>query len=345
MAEHTSGDRAGGTDSGCLMTETCTSSGVGMRWCDEKDAGPRRASGAADFPSAGRRVAFRAYCRAHGVSQSVVSEAIRVLERRLGVRLFDRTSRRVRLTPAGGDLQKKLTPVIESLGRVLADVRDEANDVAGVLRLAPTLTTLLPPVYLLTGAFHARYPHCPVHLVTVDTQDPFAALRRGEVDVQVNWLAVDEPDLTVGPPIALYDRVVVVGPGHRLAKRESVSIEELAGETVHQPPPKLPATIADAVLPPKTPSGRPIRRAVIGHTSLAWASGSLLAAVGCGEIVHITMRGQTAYGFQSLVMIPIRDLPPTPLGLIWRTAAEHARIRALAEVASSQGPWPVPSSP
>lgn len=36
----------------------------------------------------------------------------------------------------------------------------------------------------------------------------------------------------------------------------------------------------------------------------------------------------------NIVLVPIRDLPPLPLGLIWRTAHENARIRALAEVAS-----------
>ena len=275
-----------------------------------------------------------------GMAQSSVSQAIRLLERRLGASLFERNSRRVQLTPAGTDLRKKLIPLVESLGRVLTDVRDESTGVAGVLRLGPTLSTMLPPVFLLTKAFQARHPRCVVNLAPVSIEDPFTALRRGEADVQVNWLAVDEPDLTAGPPIAHYDRVVIVAPGHRLAKRESVSIEELADEAVAQPPATLPATIADAVLVPKTPSGRPIRRVAVGDFSTPWTTGSLLAAVGRGEIVHLTMRGQAAYGLQGFVMVPVHDLPPTPLGLIWRTAAEDARIRALAEVARSEGPWP-----
>lgn len=280
-----------------------------------------------------------------GVSQPRVSEAIRLLERRLGTKLFERTSRRVQLTPAGSGLQEKLTPLVETLGRVLGDVRNEANGVAGVLRLGPTLTTVLPPVYLLAKAFQARHPRCVVHLSTVSLEDPFAELRRGEVDVEVNWLAVDEPDLTAGPPIAHYDRVVVVAPGHRLAKRESVSIEELAGEAFLQPPPTLPTTIADAVLLPRTPSGKPLRRVVIGDVSSLSASGLLLDAIARAEIVHLTMHGQTTFGFVGLVMIPVHDLPPTPLGLIWRTAAEDARIRALAEVARSDGPWPTTGTP
>ena len=45
-----------------------------------------------------------------GISQPGVSEAVRVLESRLGVKVFDRTSRRVRLTPAGEGLERSLVP-------------------------------------------------------------------------------------------------------------------------------------------------------------------------------------------------------------------------------------------
>ena len=277
-----------------------------------------------------------------GMAQSAVSHTIRLLERRLGTSLFERNSRRVQLTPAGADLQKNLTPHIESLGRVLTGVRDESNGVTGVLCLGATLTTtLLAPVYLLAQAFQARYPRCVVHLRTVNIEDPFTALRRGEVDVEANWLAVDEPDLTAGPAIAHYDRVVVVAPDHRLAKRESVSIEELADETFAEPPTTLPAAMVDAILLPKTPEGRLLRRLAPGDADVpAWTFGTLLAGLGRGEIVQLTMRDQIAFLANGLVVVPVHDLPPMPLGLIWRTAAEDAKIRALAEVARSEGPWP-----
>lgn len=276
-----------------------------------------------------------------GVSQPVVSKAIRLLERRLGTKLFERTSRRVELSPAGAQLRSALVPVVESLSRALGDVRDESNGVTGLLRLGPTLTTLLPPVFLLAHAFQARHPRCAVHIGMSNLEDPFTALRHDEVDVLVNWLAVDEPDLTAGPPIAHYDRVVIVGPGHRWAKRTSISAEELADEVVSESAPTLPATIADAILPPVTPLGRPIRRHPPSEAGVpAWTFGTLLAGVLRGEIVHLTMSGQTAFMAQGLVMIPVHDLPPMPLGLIWRTAVEDARVRALAEVARGEGPWP-----
>ena len=54
-----------------------------------------------------------------GISQPGVSEAVRVLESRLGVKVFDRTSRRVHLTPAGEDLKRHLAPALAALDQAL----------------------------------------------------------------------------------------------------------------------------------------------------------------------------------------------------------------------------------
>jgi len=277
-----------------------------------------------------------------GISQPSVSEAIRLLERRVGVRLFERTSRSVRLTRTGAELQLRLAPVVESLDRALGDARDGATGVSGLLRIGATYTTFLPPVLALGNAFQAQYPSCAVSFGEASADDPYRPLRRGEMDVLVNWLAVDEPDLTVGPIIACYDRVLAVGRGHRLAARESVSVEDLADEVVNLPPSTYPASMTDAIMPPQTPSGRVIRRIGLGRdgSDQGRSFGGYIAAVARGDLVHPTMRGVKAFGIEALVMVPIVDLPSMPLGLIWRTAAEDVRIRALAEVARREGPWP-----
>jgi DNA-binding transcriptional LysR family regulator len=281
-----------------------------------------------------------------GVSQSAVSEAIQLLERRLGAKLFDRTSRRVALTLAGHELRQRLVPILASLDRALGDARDDANGITGVIRVGTPYTTFLPPALELSEAFSRAYPRCGVDYVSVDTYDPYRSLRRAHVDALVNWLAVDEPDLTVGPAIAHYERVLAVGRGHRLAERASVSVEELADEVVNQPPATFPSALCDAILPPRTLSGKAIRRVRIGHdgTDEAWSLGAVLDALVRGQLVHPTMRGVPAFQHPDLVLIPIHDLPLVPLGLIWRAVAEDAKIRALGDVARSSGPWPADAS-
>jgi DNA-binding transcriptional LysR family regulator len=270
-----------------------------------------------------------------GISQPSVSEAIRLLERRIGTRLFERTSRSVRLTPAGADLRQRLNPAIETLDRALAETHAAVNGVAGVLRIAATELTFLPPLVRLISAFEAAYPACTTQLVEVSYSSLYSSLRRGQADVLVSWLAVDERDLTAGPAIACYDRVLAVARHHRLAGSESVSAEELADELLDRPSAPLPEALLDAIIPPRTPSGRNIKRTPTGPSLT-----ESLAEIALGRSVHPTMRGVALFERHDIVLIPIHDLPPLPLGLIWRTATEDARIRALAEVARREGPWP-----
>src|SRR3989442_15709601 len=75
-----------------------------------------------------------------GISQPGVSEAVRVLESRLGVKIFDRTSRRVRLTPAGEALKRNLTPALAGLEQALADTSKLSRAGRGLLRVGFVLT-------------------------------------------------------------------------------------------------------------------------------------------------------------------------------------------------------------
>src|SRR5215207_8768024 len=70
-----------------------------------------------------------------GVTPSRVSQTIRLLETRVGGKLFDRTSRRVRLTPLGERLRDDAAPAYEQLRRAYAAAQEIATGVAGTLRL------------------------------------------------------------------------------------------------------------------------------------------------------------------------------------------------------------------
>jgi hypothetical protein len=155
-------------------------------------------------------------------------------------------------------------------------------------------------------------------------------LRRGDIDVLCNWLAVDEPDLVAGHAFAHYQRALAVAPTHRLAGRRTVSIEELAREEVARMPPSIPRAVYDLPVPPATPSGRPIRR-----TQPVQTINEILSLVARGRIVHPTSSIVPIFNRDDVVLIPIEDLPPLPLGLVWCRNRENPRIRALNETAGS----------
>jgi DNA-binding transcriptional LysR family regulator len=267
--------------------------------------------------------------------QPRVSRLIARLERRAGGALFDRTSRRVTLTPLGGQLRSQLKPGYEQITGALAAARAASRGVTGVLRLGCPYTVAGPALTRLVEEFCDRYRDCELTVHVSEVHDPYAPLRRGEIDVEVNWLIVDQPDLTVGPVIDYRERVLAVGRGHRLAGRESVCVEDLGDEETHENAPDFPDELYDAIVPRFTPSGRPIRR------TYPWRDDEdVLTAVARGRIVHPGMRATALTGREDFVLVQISDLPPMPLGPIWCTAHENARIRALAATAAAISPRP-----
>jgi DNA-binding transcriptional LysR family regulator len=263
-----------------------------------------------------------------GISQPGVSEAVRVLESRLGVKVFDRTSRRVRLTPAGETLRRDLAPALAALDQALAAASELSRAVIGLLRVGFVLTTEGPALSRLVTAFQARYPACEVRLQEVETFDAYRALRRGDVDVLCNWLAIDQPDLTAGAVLAHYQRALAVAPSHRLAANRAVSVEDLASEEVALLPATTPAAVYDLLIPPRTPSGRPIRR-----TQPVQTINEILSLVAQGRIVHPTSSAVPIFDRDDVILVPISNLPPLPLGLVWCTDRENPRIRALNQIA------------
>ena len=79
----------------------------------------------------------------------------------------------------------------------------------------------------------------------------------------------------------------------------------------------------------------------LARTQLVRSINEIAAHVAHGRIVHVTMTGVAVFARDDTVLIPIQDLAPTPLGLIWSTARENAKIRALGGVARAIGPCPV----
>ena len=262
-----------------------------------------------------------------------VSRLIARLERRAGGALFERTSRRVRLTPLGRQLRTQLQPGYAQITAALEAARTASRGTTGLLRVGCLLTTAGPALTRLAEEYCARHPDCKLTLQVVEAKDLYGPLRRGQVDVLASFLVVDEPDLTAGPAIEYRGRVLAVARGHRLAARESVSVEDLGDEEVHQNAPGFPAALYDAITPPVTPSGRPIRR------TYPWNDDEdVLTAVARGLIVKPAVGGAALLSRSDFALIPIRDLPPMPLGPIWCTARENARIRALAAAAAAISP-------
>lgn len=265
------------------------------------------------------------------LTPSRVSQVIRKLEQSLGGQLFERTSRSVRLTAFGEQFLASVRPAYEQLEHAMTGMRELS---AGSLRVGFTATADGPVLSRLTEAFQARHPGYRVSMREVPVCDPYGELRKGEVDVVADWLAVLDADLTTGPALAHYDLVLATSRRHRLAGRTSVSFEDLGEETIATPPPSFPAALADALFPSRTPSGRPIRRARVMR-----GLNEIMANVARGEIVQLAATGLAFLQRDDVAVVPVRDLAPLPLGLIAARHPAKAGVSALTEVARSLPPF------
>ncbi|MGH2885079.1 MAG: LysR family transcriptional regulator, partial [Solirubrobacteraceae bacterium] len=146
------------------------------------------------------------------LSPSRVSKLISSLEHEVGGTLFERTTRRVTLTPLGASLAEQLAPGYSQLHSALEAAQRSARAAVGSLRVGFTSTTGGEPLTDLISRFEARYPECEVILREATFLDPYTPLRSGEIDVLVGWLALGEAeaDLIAGPAIDYQERVLGV---------------------------------------------------------------------------------------------------------------------------------------
>jgi DNA-binding transcriptional LysR family regulator len=121
------------------------------------------------FTAVAQARSFRGAAKLRGVSPSSLSEALRRLESRLGVRLLNRTTRSVTPTEAGAHLLERLTPALGEISSALDAVNHFRDSPRGTLRLnVPTIVAreILPPI---ANRFLAAHPGITLDVMVSDT--------------------------------------------------------------------------------------------------------------------------------------------------------------------------------
>ncbi|MEV6278212.1 LysR family transcriptional regulator [Nocardia sp. NPDC051832] len=165
------------------------------------------------------------------VVQSALSHQIARLERELGARLFERTSRRVRLTPAGAAFLPAARQCLEAADRAAAEVSAAVGEVRGRLSvgLVPTVAAVDIPGAL--GEFRQRYPHVRIGLCVNAGENLVEKIRHGALDVAFLGLpATVRPEGVAARELARDRLVAIVAPGHPLAGASSVDLHRLSSE-------------------------------------------------------------------------------------------------------------------
>ncbi len=160
------------------------------------------------------------------VTQSSLSKTIGRLEEDLGVPLFDRVGRKLRLNEFGSKFLRRAERALFELEQGKQELRDLSSPEQGTLELAVTAASALPNIL---RAFRKKRPLVQFHVQMLTTQEMVKRLHQGEVDVCLSSPAVEEEDIEC--QIVYIDPILVAVPkGHRLAEQSSVSLAELKEE-------------------------------------------------------------------------------------------------------------------
>lgn len=155
------------------------------------------------FVAVARTTSFRRAARALGVSPSAVSHAVSGLEARLGVRLFNRTTRSVALTEAGRRFFARLEPAFEAIRGALDEVVDDPDRPAGRLRLSVPRSALVLGLTARLARFCERYPAVELDLV-VDERRADIVAEGFDAGIRIGELVdADMIGIPIGPPLDL----------------------------------------------------------------------------------------------------------------------------------------------
>ncbi|MEJ8279389.1 LysR family transcriptional regulator [Pseudonocardia spirodelae] len=164
-----------------------------------------------------------------GVPQPTLSRAIARLEGELGVALFRRAGRGLRLTAAGRTLLPRAEAALAELAAGVAELTGDADPATGRVALGflGTLGTAAVPG-LLRG-YRERHPRVRIELVQVPHAELLSRVRQGTVDLALTSPLPDEPGL-VATPLAEEELRLAVPSGHRLAGAAAADLAEVADD-------------------------------------------------------------------------------------------------------------------
>ena len=263
------------------------------------------------------------------VSTARVSQTIKRLERRIGVPLFERTSRRVTLTPIGTRLAGELRPAVERIDAAVARAVEAGREVRGALHAGFFGPAAGRFVLAVAERFQARHPDCDVLIRENQFGDGIGLLRDGEIDILMATFPLAGPGVATSGVLYREGRVLAVSARHPYARRASVTMADLATARVLRSPDAVPAAWDATLVPPATADGRPVERGPVFTTTQ-----EMLTLVGAGRGAYPLPAGSGAYHPRpDVTYVPIRDAPPYEWGFAWRANEETARVRAFTRAA------------
>ncbi|NMK49859.1 LysR family transcriptional regulator [Achromobacter sp. Bel] len=248
------------------------------------------------------------------MGQSSVSEAVKALERTLGGPLFERSSRRVALTPLGETLKLGAGPAVIMIKGALDDCKRQAAGKPRHLRIGFLGGGFYELYRPLVSEFKAAHPYVELEFIELTYVTHYAAVADGSVDAAFCRLPLGADGLRHGPIVLRDQRMLCVAHDHPFASAALLDPEVLADERlVRMVPGSVNQEWQDYHFPRHTPKGRPIGDGPVVRTIREG-----IAAVNTRQgLLMLTKRAASYYATPEIAFVEI-DLPAMPSALVRR---------------------------
>ena len=267
-----------------------------------------------------------------GMAQPPLSQRVRRLERELGVRLFERTSRQVTITEAGRLLLAEAREVLARSGSFMATARRVRDGETGLLRAA------LPPdlsgetVATLLADFRRRHAGLELELHELPTAQQLARLAAHELDVGIVHHPCDVSGLELGP-VLRRELGVLLPRGAGAARFDEVPLVALAGHDLILFPRASAPALYDDLLTTCARGG--FTPAAVRHGQGASFVRGLVLSPGAGALCPRDALPPPGDGEPDVVWRPLTGgAPALRHSAAWSTGRGDAAVQAFADAAT-----------
>jgi DNA-binding transcriptional LysR family regulator len=274
----------------------------------------------------------RAADRLH-VAQQALSSQISRLEQALGLVLFERSTRRVSLTPAGARLLEGARTALTMLDDAVRTARAEGWGSTAPLKVGFLETAALELTAPIVAAFRLRRPEITLELVGTDYTDPTCGLPAGRCDVALVRLPLGAPGIST-ETVFTEALTLCVPASHPLATRSSITLAEAVEQPLIAPSTEDPVWrnfwTLDAYRPAATHPAP-----VVHLYAYVSSSASEFPAVALGS--GCTLATTSTYRFVSspfVRFVPIEGAPRSEVAVAWMTGNEDSRVHDFRKAAA-----------
>lgn len=277
-------------------------------------------------------LSFHRAALALGTSQSSVSSRVKALEDDLGIILFDRNTRGVRLTEAGRRFVDQVSDAIGILDRAIKTAGMQGRGEEGELRIGVHALTAGCFLDRMLQRFHGKNPGVHLNIVEGTARDTQLMVREGKLDVAFMACTHEIPDLN--SRVIWQDRLMVALPAsHALAAQPDVEWRQLAEETFLVRHGGTGPQVHDLIV--LRSAGRwatpAIQRVDVGRSAL-------LSMIAAGYGISLFVEEAAATAITNVTFLPITDEPETiPFSAIWAPQNRDPALLNLLTLATKMG--------